>query len=119
MKEPQIVSFWEINASNGTELANFYTEVFEWDFDYNPSNDYHSFKTASSKGGINGGIFTGKGKLPPHLTIIVHVENIEDCVNRVRKCGGEILQEPFEIPGAGIASFFKDPEGNIIGMIQA
>lgn len=118
MKEVQEVCFWEINAKDGPSLAEFYSGVFDWKPEHEALNDYFSFETSSEGSGINGGIFTGKGKVPTHLTFYIRVDDIRDVVERVKRLGGEVLQEPFEVPNGGTIAVFRDLESNIVGVVQ-
>lgn len=107
--------FWEINAKDGPSLAAFYDEVFDWQI----SADDSGFYTVRSGGerGINGGIFTGKGKLPTHRAVYVRVASVEDVIARVRTAGGEVIQEPFDGPGDERLAFFRDLEGHVVGVV--
>jgi len=88
------IVYWEINAKDGPALAEFYRDV-----------------------GIDGGIFTGKGLLPPHRALYIEVEDIREVLEKVSKRGIEILQGPFE-SGNAILAFFRDPEGHMLGLIE-
>jgi len=95
------IVYWEINAKDGPALAEFYRDVFFFFFG----------------GGIDGGIFTGKGLLPPHRALYIEVEDIREVLEKVSKRGIEILQGPFE-SGNAILAFFRDPEGHMLGLIE-
>lgn len=117
MGRNKIIYYWEINASSAPELAKFYTDIFDWEYEYEEKNDFFSFKTSNDKGGIDGGIFTGKGKIRPHRALYVLVDSVDDTVEKVKQAGGTILQDPFEAGTVKLA-FFEDPEGHVIGIVE-
>jgi predicted enzyme related to lactoylglutathione lyase len=109
------IVYWEINAKDGPALAEFYRDVFEWESAVDDTG-FHSFKSGNT-GGIDGGIFTGKGLLPPHRALYIEVENLREVLEKVSRRGIEILQGPFEL-GNVILAFFRDPEGHMLGLIE-
>ncbi|MDD4479390.1 MAG: bleomycin resistance protein, partial [Mesotoga sp.] len=98
------IVYWEINAKDGPALAEFYRDVFEWESSVDDTG-FYSFKSGSA-GGIDGGIFTGKGLLPPHRALYIEVEDIKIVLERVARRGAEILLGPFE-SGNAILAFFR------------
>lgn len=113
------VCYWEINGTVGSKLADFYTGVFGWERDNEPGSDYfHLHSGGADVGGIAGGVFTGKGKLPHHLTIYVEVDDTDAYYAKALEHGGTPAQAPFDVEGVGRLGFFRDPDGHIIGLIQ-
>jgi predicted enzyme related to lactoylglutathione lyase len=116
MSDP--VFFWEINARDGDALAGFYADVFGW----KTERDNTGFHTVHSRDeqerGIAGGIFTGKGQLPPHRALYVMVDSVQTTLDAAREAGAEILLEPFAGPGGQQLAFFADPEGHITGLVE-
>jgi predicted enzyme related to lactoylglutathione lyase len=58
----KIIYYWEINARSAPELAKFYTDIFDWEYEYEEKNEFFSFKTSDDKRGIDGGFSPGKVK---------------------------------------------------------
>ncbi|GEM_PF-393570 len=112
------VCFWEINAEDAEPLANFYKRVLEWEIGFNQQRAFYSVKSSGKDSGIAGGIFTGKGNLPPHRALYVEVEAIDEIMTRVPLHGGKVALEPYDFEGVGRLAFFRDPEGHMIGLIQ-
>lgn len=112
------VCFWEINAEDAEPLANFYKRVLEWETDFNQQSGFYSVKSSGRDSGIAGGIFTGKGNLPPHRALYVEVDAIDDIMTKVPLHGGKVALEPYDFEGVGRLAFFRDPEGHMIGLIQ-
>ena len=113
------VCYWEINAKDGPALVEFYMQLFGWKSKYDEGFDFYDLDTGNGKdGGIGGGIFTGKGRLPPHRCLYIDVEDVDVIVQRAKDMGREILQGPFDLSSVGRLAFFQDPEGHMIGLIQ-
>jgi predicted enzyme related to lactoylglutathione lyase len=112
------VVWWEINARDGKALTDFYEGVFEWSVRLDETSGiWHLDSGEAGAGTIGGGIFTGKGVLPPHRCLYVRVDDVDKVSSRVETRGCPILQGPFDLEGVGRLAFFQDPEGNMIGLI--
>lgn len=112
------IVFWEINAHDGEKLSAFYNSVFDWSAEAD-ENGFFSVQSVSDEGkGITGGIFTGKGQIPPHRALYVPVDSAAETLEKVRAAGGKVMLKPFEGPGGNILAFFEDPEGHTTGVIQ-
>jgi hypothetical protein len=48
----------------------------------------------------------------------IQVDSIDDAEKAVHQAGGEQVMARDEISGVGQLSYFKDPEGNIFGVLQ-
>jgi len=66
--------------------------------------------------GINGAI-TPRNK-NWDISNTIGVENLEEYMERVEMHGGEVITDKMTIPGIGYMAYFKDTEGNTIGLIQ-
>ena len=72
-------------------------------------------KGPSEPGFINGGMM----KREPELTapnIVIDVANIEDALKAVGEHGGSTVAERQPVGDMGFAAYFKDSEGNLIGL---
>lgn len=116
MKHP--VVWWEINAQDGEALAAFYRAVFDWELPLDAAAGIWEQAASGRPGEIGGGIFTGKGALPPHRCLYIAVGDIGAVCARARAQGREILQGPFAVAGIGRLAFFRDPEGHMLGLIE-
>jgi predicted enzyme related to lactoylglutathione lyase len=66
-------------------------------------------------GAINGGMMKRSADTPsPVLT--VGVDSIDDSMKRVEAAGGTVVTPRTEIPGMGAFAYFKDTEGNVLGL---
>jgi predicted enzyme related to lactoylglutathione lyase len=67
--------------------------------------------------GIDGGLsrrrFPGEG-----MSFTVDVESVDAAVKAVTAAGAQIVHPRSAIPGVGWLAYFKDPEGNVVGMME-
>jgi uncharacterized protein len=121
-----IVHF-EIPAKDTKRAADFYMRAFGWQVNQVPSFEYWSLVTTESDsrgmpakpGAINGGMGK-KGKMAPDaVTVTIAVQDIDAALANVVKLGGKPHGKKSQVGDMGWAAYFKDTEGNIIGLWQA
>jgi predicted enzyme related to lactoylglutathione lyase len=119
------VVHFEIHASDMDRAERFYTEVFGWDAQrFDGPIDYRLLNTGpNSETGIDGALVERRvevnGDAVTAYVCTIQVEDIEATEQKVKEAGGEQVVERQEIPDVGQLSYFKDPEGNIFGAMQA
>jgi predicted enzyme related to lactoylglutathione lyase len=52
------------------------------------------------------------------VTKVVEVESLDTCVARIVAAGAEVGVPKMAIPGFGWLAYFKDPDGNVSGLMQ-
>ncbi|MFJ5699528.1 VOC family protein [Arthrobacter sp. NPDC093139] len=118
-----IVHF-EIPADDQGRATDFYREAFQWTINAMPEMDYNVVITTpsdeqtgmpKSPGAINGGLFAREGELKTPI-ITVDVESIDETLAQVEKLGGSVVKPKDAIPGMGFYAYFKDTEGNVLGL---
>jgi len=109
----QIVHF-EVLGQDKQALEAFYTGVFDWQL--NPVMDNYS--AVSPGAGINGGIGSAMGG-PGHATFYVEVEDVAATLSIIASKGGQTLMGPEQPPNGPLIAIFSDPEGHIVGLVQA
>lgn len=118
----KIVHF-EIPADDIARAKEFYGSSFGWELDDMEGMDYTIIKTVSvneqqlptEPGAINGGMM----KRPPDLpspVITINVDSVEVALKQVESAGGSTVRPRQEIPGMGAFAYFKDTEGNTLGL---
>ncbi len=119
------VVHFEIPADDLERAQKFYKSVFGWKMETMPEMEYILMGTTpvdengmpAEPGAINGGMM--KRSSPFNSPIItISVENIEDAMKNVKKMGGKLVREKMQVGDMGYAAYFKDTEGNIIGLWQ-
>ena len=51
-------------------------------------------------------------------SVVIAVDNLDESMKKVKDAGGELMNEPMNIPGIGMYVAVKDTEGNRVGMLQ-
>ena len=118
----RIVHF-EIPVKDIMKAKEFFESVFKWDIVTHEGDNgsITTIETGSvSEPGINGSFFR-KSTVPPDFGRIINaieVEDIETMRKRVEANGGEIVFGPIQYADLGKMMYFKDTEGNILGMLE-
>jgi predicted enzyme related to lactoylglutathione lyase len=66
-------------------------------------------------GAINGGIMKRSDDTPAPV-ITIEVASIDDTLKQIEANGGSMVQPRQEIPNMGAFAYFKDSEGNVLGL---
>ncbi|HEX2405041.1 MAG TPA: VOC family protein [Acidimicrobiia bacterium] len=117
------VVHFELPADDISRAKQFYDSVFGWGLQDVEGMDYTSITTVqvdenqmpTEPGAINGGLTSRSNEVNvPVLT--VDVESIEDTLSSVEAAGGSSVRPRTEIPGMGAYAYFRDTEGNVVGL---
>jgi predicted enzyme related to lactoylglutathione lyase len=120
----EIVHF-EIPVDNLDRAQKFYKPTFGWQLNYVKEMDYTIIQTTEvdeknmpkKPGSINGGMMKrSKNVNAPVVTI--SVASIDDALAKIEKNGGKAIGKKMEVENMGWSAYFKDPEGNVIGLWQ-
>jgi uncharacterized protein len=112
------VIHFEIPGNDPEALADFYGKVFGWKTEKAPGPmEYWLTKTGEGGPGIDGGFLRRKHPDQP-LANTIGVESVDAAMDAVVKNGGSVALPKMAIPGYGWLAYFKDPEGNISGVMQ-
>ncbi len=115
---PRIVHF-EISADKPKRAVKFYQKVFGWDITpWKGPIEYWLVKTGDkNEPGIDGAIM--KRTVPGMMVLnTVSVSSLDDYIKKVEDAGGEILTPKVPMAGVGYFAYFKDTEGNILGLME-
>ena len=117
------VVHFEVVGKDGAKLVSYYGELFGWNIDANnPMNygmvDGKDNKTASGDGGIGGGVGQGPEGYGGHVTFYVAVPDVEEALQKAESLGGTRVMGPENIMDMVTLGQFKDPEGNMVGVVQ-
>lgn len=120
------VVHFEIPADNLERIQKFYSQAFGWKMDSVPGMGYilvstveidSKTKMPKELGAINGGILKRTSPINSPL-IIVNVEDIDKSIEKIKSLGGGIIREKMKVGEMGYAAYFKDTEGNTLGIWQ-
>lgn len=123
------VVHFELPAEDRERMSDFYENIFGWQTQLlGPEMGEYVLVTTTetdengmvkNPGAINGGFYKKSGEMPvKHPSVVIQVDVIEDVIKKIKKGGGEVLADPDEIPGVGLFTYFKDTEGNVVGILQ-
>jgi predicted enzyme related to lactoylglutathione lyase len=119
------VVHFEIPFDQPERAQKFYQQAFQWQIQAMPELSYHMVTTSpvgedfkhKEAGAINGGMFKRESALKAPV-LVIGVDEIKAAVERVKAAGGKIIKDPYKIGEMGIAAYFQDPEGNVLGLWQ-
>ena len=117
----QPVVHFEVIGKDGEKLQSYYAELFDWDVDPSNPMKYGIVKgedNPSSMGSIGGGIAAGPDGYEGHVTFYVSVPDVEAALQKAESLGGTRVMGPETIMGEMVLGQLKDPEGNMIGLVQ-
>jgi predicted enzyme related to lactoylglutathione lyase len=123
------VIFFEIPVDNPTRAGKFYRATFDWKLNEIPAMHYTQIGTVEADrlgvrgtpkepGAINGGMVERSLQPTKSPVIYIKVDDIDQTTAAIKKNGGEIIQPKSPVGDFGFAAYFKDPEGNTIGLWQ-
>lgn len=110
---------FEIPATDPQKAIEFYKDVFGWKFtEYQPGEYWMVEAGPESEPGINGGVMKRRDPMQP-IGSYLNVTNIDEIIAKIEEKGGQNVVPKSPIPGMGWFAFFKDPDGNIVGIWQS
>jgi uncharacterized protein len=113
MTGPGVVH-WEIQARDGAAQQRFYGELFGWNVDANNPMGYGMVKAPGGPS-IGGGI--GSTADVPRATFYVWVPSIDVALDKAAALGGHAVMPRTDM-GMVVMGQFRDPEGNVIGLVE-
>jgi uncharacterized protein len=120
------VTHFDLYADDPERAKKFYSEAFGWKFkkwEGESSMNYWLITTGPDmEPGINGGMSLREKEWMKGASIwavTIGVKNIDESIAKVEKAGGVITMKKMALPDVGWFANFKDPEGNVLSMMQA
>jgi uncharacterized protein len=127
MHHTKVVHF-EIPADNVERAKSFYKQAFGWDISQVPGMEYHMVNTTAidektrlprEVGAINGGLAKRNNDTNKNTVVTIDVADIETALKNIEKQGGKTVQKKQPVADMGFTAYFKDTEGNIVGLWQS
>jgi predicted enzyme related to lactoylglutathione lyase len=120
------VVHFEIPVDDTARAKEFYGSIFDWDLDDSDMGGGMIYTTAGTvatdenmrpkePGAINGGIMKRTSDTPTPV-ITIQVDSIDEALKKIEAGGGSTVQPRTEIPNMGAFGYFKDSEGNTMGL---
>jgi predicted enzyme related to lactoylglutathione lyase len=119
------VVHFEIPYDDRDRANAFYTEAFGWAMTPIPEMDYVLASTGPSEEGppsepgfINGGLLE-RGLPVGGPVLVVDVDDIEVALKQIETLGGTTVTAKQPVGEMGFSAYFKDSEGNVVGLWQS
>ena len=118
------VVHFEIPTDDEARAREFYSSIFGWQLQPMDEMQYTLVRTTpvdeetqlpTEPGAINGGLMKRSAETPAPV-ITVDVDSIDDSLKQIESSGGSTVTPRTEIPGMGAFAYFKDTEGNVVGL---
>jgi hypothetical protein len=112
---PNPVVHFEIGCRDREKTSAFYQKLFDWTMEPNDiATEIVTGPDAPTTGHI-----VSLGHEPFNYTqFYVRVEDLSETLVQAEKMGGKIIIPPIPRPNGGRFAWFRDPEGNTIGLIE-
>jgi hypothetical protein len=112
------IGWWEITGKDAGKTQKFYADLFGWNIDANNPMKYGMVMGEGHAvgGGISGNAPDGS----TGVTIYVDVDDMQATLDKATSLGGSVVVPIMEVEGQGglkIAQF-KDPDGNVVGIMK-
>ncbi len=119
------VVHFEIPFDDADRARGFYREAFGWDLMEMPGMSYTLATTGPSgdtgptePGFINGGMLRRESPNEGPI-MVIDVDDIDASLARIEELGGQTLLGRQAVGEMGWAAYFKDVEGNSMGLWQS
>jgi predicted enzyme related to lactoylglutathione lyase len=116
------ICHFEIPVDDLKRAETFYSELFGWKITPFAPDDISMVHTVpiDEKGtptvpGVNGMLIKKRNPQHPFANYI-NVESVDEYLAKVVTLGGEMAMPKTPVPGMGYFAYFKDPEGNVLGL---
>ena len=115
---PGIFSWNEIATSDVAGSTEFYSKLFDWNFESCEEMPHYKMIMAGDR--MVGGMVDKSEQCdgPPCWLAYVNVDDVEAALSKANSLGGETFKEVTEVPGKGSFAIVKDPQGGMIALWQ-
>jgi uncharacterized protein len=119
------VEHFEIPADDPERALNFYTQVFNWELNPVPGVDYIRLLTirvnqediSRRPFEVNGAILKRNSILRAPV-VTISVRDMDETLKKIEERGGSVVVDKTEFGDRGYTAYFKDTEGNLMGLWQ-
>lgn len=118
------VVHFEIPFEDQERGSAFYADAFGWQLNSLPEMGYVLATTGPSDQGppsepgfINGGMLE-RGAPVSGPVLVIDVDDIESALDKIEKLGGTTVSTKQAVGEMGFSAYFKDSEGNLMGLWQ-
>jgi uncharacterized protein len=120
------VVHFEVPYDDGDRARAFYSDVFGWAIQSMPEFEYNFVQTGPTddtgmpieSAYIGGGMFQRQDDIDRPV-ITIDVDDMTSALAAVVEHGGAAVGEAMPVGDMGIAAYFTDSEGNLMGLWQS
>ena len=119
------ITHFEIHASEPQKVIDFYSALLGWKFSQWGAMEYWLIETGpAEEPGINGGLVPRRGPSPLEGQAVnayvctARVDALDAIFEKALSLGGTVALPKMPIPTVGWLAYIKDPDGNILGLMQ-
>lgn len=108
------VTYVEINSPELDATRTFFAAVFDWQAQPFATPDYLVAPHGDGPGVDTGLLASRDGQ--PRTVPVIRVPDLPAVLDLVKKHGGQVVVEPFTLPGVGRGCYIVDPAGVLVGL---
>ena len=120
------VVHFEVPYDDADRARAFYSNVFGWNIQPMPEFDYNFVQTGPTEengmptesGYIGGGMFQRRAEIGKPI-ITIDVDDMTKALSAIAEHGGAAVGEVQQVGEMGLAAYFTDSEGNLMGVWQS
>jgi predicted enzyme related to lactoylglutathione lyase len=107
----------ELSANSRQAAAQWYADLFGWSTQDFPDMNYSTASTGEGSPAV--GFSPVSPDYPAgNVTFYIHTDDVKGHLDRIVAKGGQVLMPAQDIPGVGTIALFRDPTGNMVGLLQ-
>jgi uncharacterized protein len=110
---PGTFSWAELLTSDADAAKGFYTQLFGWDYEDNPTGpdpEAPLYSMARRDGHYVAALFADESQ-PPHWNCYVTVASADEAAAKASEAGGSVIAEAFDVMEVGRMAVIADPTG--------
>ena len=118
---------FELPVGDMNRAKSFYSSIFGWKLQDWPMPDGSTYvgihtvevddttRVPKEPGAINGGMVLRSAEVTMPV-FAIHVQSIDEAVQKVEAAGGKVIRPKVDMMGAGFYAYVQDTEGNTLGL---
>jgi predicted enzyme related to lactoylglutathione lyase len=114
------VTWMDLTVPDADSIRDFYADVVGWKIMDVSMGDYNDYCMMSPDDNVvRSGICHARGGnqgVPPSWIIYINVTDLDTCMDKVKKAGGEIVHGPKKMGDKARYCIMKDPAGAYCGL---
>jgi uncharacterized protein len=116
---PGTFSWAELVTSDADAAKSFYSQLFGWDYDDQPTGPDGPVYSMAQRDGHSVAALFGDESQPPHWNCYVTVGSADETAQKARDLGATVVAEPFDVMEVGRMAVIMDPTGATLCLWEA